>query len=268
MNDYYVYIYWRLDINEPFYIGMGRDRRWKNLHKNQRNKYFNNIANKHQIVCEIIKDNLTEKQAFGIECWLINELVFEYGFSIDIKGNRSKEKGQHLVNCTWGGEGCSGRKHTEEWKQRQSEIMRGENNPMYGVHMKGENNYMYGKHLSEETKEKIRKKAIGRKSTKETKKKLSEIRKELFKGEKNPMYGKKGKDNKNSKPVICLTTKKIFYSTKEAGEYYNIKATSSIGQCCNKKLKSTGKLSDGTKLVWKWLIWKHNKKYRIKNNNK
>ena len=31
MNKYYVYIYWRLDINEPFYIGKGKNNRWKVL---------------------------------------------------------------------------------------------------------------------------------------------------------------------------------------------------------------------------------------------
>lgn len=29
MRDYYIYIYYRLDTNEPFYIGKGRKNRWK-----------------------------------------------------------------------------------------------------------------------------------------------------------------------------------------------------------------------------------------------
>ena len=108
MNNYYVYIYYRLDTNEPFYVGMGHNNRWKELYENKRNEHFIRIINKYPIAVEIIKDNLTEEQAHGIEIWLINELVFEYGYSIDIPNNRSNEKGCHLVNCTWGGEGVSG----------------------------------------------------------------------------------------------------------------------------------------------------------------
>ena len=49
--------------------------------------------------------------------------------------------------------------------------------------------------------------------------------------------------------VICLTTEEIFNSIKEAGRKYNIFANS-ISQCCKGKLKSAGKLPDGTKLIW------------------
>ncbi len=72
-NDYYVYIYWRLDTNEPFYIGKGKGDRWKKL--NTRNKHFKRVINKYPIAVEIIKDNLTNEQACGIEVYLINKLV-------------------------------------------------------------------------------------------------------------------------------------------------------------------------------------------------
>lgn len=152
MNNYYVYIYYRLDINEPFYVGMGHGNRWKRI--NNRNNHFERIVNKYPVAVEIIKDNLTEKQAHDIECWLINELVFEYGYSIDIPNNRSNIKTNHLVNMTWGGEGCSGinpfenkteeemkeikrkmsiansgRKLSESHIKQISERMKGENNP-------------------------------------------------------------------------------------------------------------------------------------------
>lgn len=55
--------------------------------------------------------------------------------------------------------------------------------------------------------------------------------------------------NRNVKSVICLTTKKIFEQTKNAGLYYNVKSTS-ITACCKGKIKSAGKLSDRTKLQW------------------
>ena len=60
-NDYYVYIYWRLDTNEPLYVGKGKGRRWKRLN---RNKHFNRIINKYPVSVTIEKDNLTENEAF------------------------------------------------------------------------------------------------------------------------------------------------------------------------------------------------------------
>ena len=129
-NDYYVYIYWRLDTNEPFYVGKGHNNRWKQL-KRIHNKHFMNIVNKYPVACEITKDNLTESEAFYWEEFIINKLVFEYGFSIDIPNNKSRERGMHLVNQTWGGEGVS------------------------GGGLCGKKNPLYGKHHAEETKRKI-----------------------------------------------------------------------------------------------------------------
>ena len=69
-----------------------------------------------------------------------------------------------------------------------------------------------------------------------------------------------GKNNYLSKSVICLTTGKIFYSISEASKYYNC---SNICLCCQGKRNYCGKLEDGTRLIWRYLNWKHNKKYRI-----
>lgn len=223
MNDYYVYIYWRLDTNEPFYVGKGKGYRITQMHN--RNKHFKNILNNIPVAVEKFKDNLTNEEANGIECWLINELVFEYGFSIDIKNNYSVDHYCHLVNMTWGGEGTRG------------------------------HNYRDG--MSKEALE-------------DYDKKHSEYCKKIFSiKENNPMFGKHGKDNKNSKSVICLTTKKIFYSTKEAGEYYNCDS-SGISKCCRKDknkqgytIKSVGKYK-GQNLVWRYIKWNHDKKFRIK----
>ena len=238
MKDYYVYIYYRLDTNEPFYVGKGRCKRWRVL--SNRKGHFKNIMNKTDIACEIYKDNLTENEAHGIECWLIHEFVFEYGFSINIKGNNSSEKEMHLVNQTWGGEGTSG----------------------CAKNNKGINNPMYGKCHTNETRQKLSEKA------------------KLRIGELNPFYGKhhsdetkekiKGKNNPSSKSVICLTTKKIFFTLKEGAEYYKCNKNV-ISDCCRGarntngyRCYTAGKLSDGTKLTWRYLVWKHNKRYRIK----
>ena len=275
MNSYYVYIYYRLDTNEPFYVGKGKGRRWKRL-DDRRNKHFIRIIDKYPIAVEIIKDNLSENEAFYWEEKIIETLVFEYGFSIDIPNNRSKEKSCHLVNQTWGGEGSSGYSHTDESKKKMSKIKGGKNNPMYGKpcsderkrkiseslkgkytgennpnygngeKIRGENNPMYGKH-----------------HTKETKRKMSENHADVS-GKNNPMYGKYHSDKtkrKIGKSVICLTTKKIFFIAKEGARHYNVDL-SGIISCCKGKRNYTGRFN-GKPLIWRYLIWNHNKKYRI-----
>ena len=226
-NDYYVYIYWRLDTNEIFYVGKGRDNRWKRTDEGHRNEHFGNIANKHLVVCEIIMDNLTEEQAHGIECWIINELVFECGYSIDIPNNRSKEKGRHLCNMTWGGEGGSGHNPWEnkskeervDWGKKISESKKGK--------YCGENSPLYGTPHSEERRRRASEIRKGTKMSKETKEKLSKANK----GENNPMYGKNawdymsdetkikrskeisermsGKNNPGAKNIICKLAENV-----------------------------------------------------------
>jgi len=55
--------------------------------------------------------------------------------------------------------------------------------------------------------------------------------------------------NKFNGKVICLTTGETFNSQKEAGERYDI-LSSSISACIRGKMKSAGKLEDGTKMQW------------------
>lgn len=119
-NSYYVYVYYRLDTNEPFYVGKGKGDRWKRIDKTARgyNKHFINIVKNISIAVVIEKDNLTEQESFYWEEKIIETLVFEYGFSIETKGCNSKNHYCHLVNQTWGGEGVSGHIHTEEAERK------------------------------------------------------------------------------------------------------------------------------------------------------
>ena len=217
-NDFYVYIDWRLDTNEPFYVGKGKGKRWKEM--NHRNDHFKRIENNIPIAVEIVKDNLTEDEALGIECYLIHELVFEYGFSIDIKNNRGSDGDWlHLASATWGGEGTSGWTPTEEQKKKWSEERKGENNPMYG---KNPRDFM-----TEEAKI-------------EQSKRLSEFMKGRYCGADNPV----------ARTVVNLNSGKIFNTLIEGAEFYNIKNPSNIGACCRNEYLSSGKLEDGTPLVW------------------
>ena len=111
----------------------------------------------------------------------------------------------------------------------------------------------------------IREGGWGGKYSEEYCKHLSDIRKGKFSGKNNSMYGKCGIKSPTSKSVICLTTKRIFTTVTEGGEYYNI-SRQSVGKCCKGKAKYAGKYKN-KKLIWRYLIWKHNKKYRVKEED-
>ena len=255
MNNYYVYEWIRLDTNEPFYVGMGHGKRCYQLTRGN-NNHFNNIVKSIPVAVNILHDNLDRQIAFDLEVWYIREYRDIIGYE--------------LVNISDGGEGCVlcgelnsfyGKHHSEETKRKISDSKKGK--------CLGKDNPFYGKHHTEESIEKISKAKKGRQVNKETKKKISIANK----GENNYWYGKgeliKGKNSPRAKSVICLTTKRIFFTAKEGAEYYNC-SPSSICYCCKKKstkqgyiIKSSGKYK-GECLVWRYLIWKHNKRYRIK----
>ena len=105
--------------------------------------------------------------------------------------------------------------------------------------------------MSEEAKQKISEKLKGGKLSEETKLKISEAEK----GENNPFYGKHHSEEtkqKLSKKVVCITTGKIFNSIKYACNYYNV-SQGNMSSCCIGTRKHAGRLSDGTKLQWKYL---------------
>lgn len=71
----------------------------------------------------------------------------------------------------------------------------------------------------------------------------------------------------NAVKVICVTTNEIFNSVKQAATTYNLKNTSIVA-CCRNKLQSTGKLKDGTKLVWMYYDeWEKANKLMIQSKN-
>ena len=160
---------------------------------------------------------------------------------------------------------------SEESRQKMSEAQK--------ERFKNEKPHNYGKHHSEETKRKISEANKGKTSpnkgkspSEEIRKKLSEAHKGLQAGENHPLYGKhhseetkkkigeankgrkgqQGKQSPCSKPIICITTKEIYYGMKEAERQCSVDSTT-ISRCCKGKAKYAGKLPDGTKLVWRFI---------------
>lgn len=137
MNDFYTYAYLR-ENRTPYYIGKGKDKRAYKREKTD----IKPPKDKSRIL--ILKKNLTEDRAFRHEIYMIS--VF---------GRKDLGTGI-LHNRTDGGEGCSGRKCTEESKIKISESNK-------------------GKKRSEETKRKVSESKKGEKRSEEFKRNLSKF---------------------------------------------------------------------------------------------
>jgi len=94
----YLYRYWRKDLNEPFYIGIGEDsyrkQKYYRAHtKDNRNFHFLNIINKAPYIVQILMEDLSWNDA----CLMEIEWIKFYG-------RKDRNLGP-LVNMTDGGEG-------------------------------------------------------------------------------------------------------------------------------------------------------------------
>ncbi|KKM99136.1 hypothetical protein LCGC14_1150820 [marine sediment metagenome] len=166
VDRFYVYMYLDLD-NVPFYIGKGKDNRYKaskHLHKCRSNPFLKNKIRKvgvANIRIHFLHRNISEEEAFHWERYWIKYI-----------GRRNLEAGT-LCNLTDGGEGDSGRIVSEETRQKISKMkkgkMTGKKNPRYG-----KPGYWTGKERSEETKQKISEGLEGHTTSEETKQQISE----------------------------------------------------------------------------------------------
>lgn len=249
MNDYYVYEHIRLDNNTCFYVGKGHGNRCNCY---SRNEHHDRIADKVGMKVNIVKDNLSEDDAYKLERELIHHYVFDLGYGIDIIGyNNNPNENGHLTNHTFGGDGSYGMVHSEEWRKQHSIDMTGENNPMYGVNLwdtysndkkneirsrlsklnSKENNNMYGispeERMDDETYKIWRNKLVdrlksqtginnpnyGNKTLHNKVKDNPELRKQY--------YSRKGSQNGRSKEIFVYDSNKKF-----------IKHFDYIGECC------------------------------------
>ena len=148
MNNFYTYAFLRED-GSPYYIGKGSGCRAT------KKRYVGAKRPKDKSRIIILKNNLSEEDAFKHEIYMIN-----------IYGRKNNHTGI-LHNFTDGGEGCSGMKHTEEFKRIRSEKYTGKKRQPH----------------TEETKQKLRisrsnqtDPRLGTTHTEETKKRLSELK--------------------------------------------------------------------------------------------
>lgn len=93
-NEFYVYEHIRKDNNTCFYVGKGHGNR---IQKNKRNEFHDRIANKYGMYTKIVKDSLTEEEAYALEKETIKNYVFNLGYGICIDGYRNFD-GNFLTN--------------------------------------------------------------------------------------------------------------------------------------------------------------------------
>ena len=225
MNSYYVYEYYVIETNEVFYVGKGSGNR---VSSGKRNKFCEDMKKTHNWAYRIVKDNLTEQQAFSLE----KELIKKYRETTTYR----------LTNVTDGGEGASGLKCTDERKAKLSKIFKEKwKNPEFresNVSIRQDPN---GPYKSKEFKEKISSLTKGKLNpnynnhwSDSQKKNLSQVRKEL----KIACRGK----NPRAHPVICVETGEYFQCIRDAIEKHGIKDQSNILAAVDKPNRTAGKL--------------------------
>lgn len=166
---FYVYAHVRNDTGRVFYIGKGHGRRaWVTRRRNQ---HWSNIANKAGYQVEILKGDLTEKEALAMEIKTIAEIGLD-----------------NLCNMTIGGDGTAGFKMNEDQKRvlvanLTGRILSAETRKKISEANSGlkrdrsvveaHANMLRGRKHSIEHVEKIRNSGIGRVFSEETRRKIS-----------------------------------------------------------------------------------------------
>lgn len=263
-------VYRHVAPNGKMYVGITSQRlskRWNNGQGYKKNKYFTRAIEKYgwdNINHEVLMDNLTQEQASLAERIFIGYWDLTNpgkGYNLEAGGhngyNATEESRRKMSESKMGlyvgeknpmygkrhtdkskrkmSESLMGRVITDEWRQRISEAMSGEGNPMYGVPSP-----MKGKKFTQEHKNRISKALSGRKLSEDTKRKLSRARK-----------------GQGIKAVAMLDpnsgdTIRVYPSIREASEDINI-SSCCISNCCAGRSKTAGGYG------WKYIIEKATK---------
>lgn len=124
----------------------------------------------------------------------------------------NRDKGYNLTD---GGQGIRVSCLTEEWKQHISDSMKGEKSPWYGKTFSEE----HKKHLSESHKGQISSMGmLGKKQSKETKRKISESRIGKYHSEESKEKMKQSALKSRGRLFLCVELNRIFDNLNEAHE--------------------------------------------------
>jgi hypothetical protein len=156
-----VCVHYRLTDGKPFYVGKGCGKR--DYKSSGRNSHWKNTRDKHGIRVEIVRENLSEDEALKLEIEYISKFRKHYDC---------------LCNRTNGGDGCHGMLVSAETREKLSKSHTGrqksagelENIRKAGILRRGVKK-------PRDQVEKMRKTLTGKKHSDDTKKKMSETRK-------------------------------------------------------------------------------------------
>jgi hypothetical protein len=168
MTTFYVYEHIRRDTGAIFYIGKGHGNR--HCSKRNRNQYWHNVVNKaggfdFRVVVEDDSEELI----------LLAEIE---------KISQMRMLGALLVNLTDGGQGITGLKHSEESRRLISKKLKGKGHKHTPESIEKIRQANTGVVFSDERKEKLRKKALGKKMLPHVREALNERMKSFKQSEK------------------------------------------------------------------------------------
>ena len=255
--------------NKKVYIGitgLKPQYRW-NSGKGYKNQLVINRAIQkygwNNIEHEIMFENFTKEEARLMEKMYIalyDSANPQYGYNRDLGGDVPTDEARKKIG-EWSKSLWKDEKYREEHIAKLKAVW---NKPGYRQHMsdahKGQIHSEKHRNISREMckkrwqqDEEYRNKMInihkGRKNSSETKLKMSESRKIYLSNNPDAL---ENATKAKYKKVICLNTKQVFNSIKEAGEWTKVKtAKSNIGACCKGTRKYCGKHPiTGEKLEW------------------
>lgn len=244
----YVYRHIRLDKNEPFYIGIGSDFKYKRAYENRsRNDYWHKIVNKSKFIVEIMIDDISWDEA------KLKEIEF-----IKLYGRKDLGNGI-LSNMTDGGDGLIN--SSEYTRKKMSESSKKENISLetrkrMSDAAKGRVPHNKGKNLYPNVMENLKKINKGKKQSDESNAKRSIA----HKGKKLPIWQVELIRNRGIGRIVSQETKDKISKTKTGKkltkEHIN-KIQASKGIISDETRK---KLSEAARLQWQ--------KVKSENKNK
>lgn len=132
-NMYYVYEFIRLDTNEPFYVGKGKNNRAFRKLPNTKERRLNDIVNSllennSNYAVNIICNNITEDEALQLERQTIEEYVYEFGYDLKnviYSGDEEfREQMKNLTSELWKDESFREKVITRTKEAMQDETIR------------------------------------------------------------------------------------------------------------------------------------------------